>query len=80
MERHVQGEPEIMMEIHNIRYRIGARVYLVTDDQQQERIITKITLLPGGSVQYCLSLGSEEFWHFDIEFSNKRDVVKATSA
>jgi len=55
-------------------------VYLVTDPDQHQRMVLKITLWPGGSVSYCLSIGAEESWHFDIEFSAKRDVVKAVTS
>jgi len=68
------------MTFHNIKYKIGDMVYLVTDPDQHQRMVLKITLWPGGSVSYCLSIGAEESWHFDIEFSAKRDVVKAVTS
>ena len=64
---------------HKIEFSIGQSVYLKTDREQQERMLTGISLRPNRSVTYCLALGSTETWHYGIEIDSERDVLKATT-
>jgi len=63
---------------HKIEYMIGQIVFLRMDNEQQPRLCTGISLRPNRSVTYCLGLGTSESWHYGIEISDERDVLKAT--
>ena len=60
------------------KYQIGETVYLKTDCEQLERIVIGISIYPIG-VMYQLSCGIDQTWHYDIEMSPDRDIIKATS-
>lgn len=64
---------------HNIEFEIGQTVYLKMDNEQHGRMVTGISLRPNGSVTYCLAFGTTETWHYGIEISDERDIVKATT-
>lgn len=64
---------------YNIEFNIGDMVYLKTDNEQNERIVTGISLRPNFSVTYCLALGTNESWHYGVELSLDKDIIKATS-
>ena len=58
-------------------YKIGEVVYLRTDPEQLERIITSITIRQG-SVLYGVTLSDEkESWHSDFELSKNKNILKA---
>ena len=58
------------------KYDIGQLVYLITDSEQLDRMITCIKISPNGLV-YTLAQGVNETYHFEIELSSKRNIVKA---
>lgn len=58
------------------KYDLGQIVYLKTDIDQRERIITQIKFDPTGCI-YKLALCTEETYHFDIEISTQRNIIKA---
>lgn len=60
-------------------YQIGSTVYLKTDLSQIPRIITGIRFIAGGSILYDLMADTEPTCHHEIELSNERDVMLATS-
>ena|GEM_PF-882445 len=65
-----------MMTIEN-KFDLGDIVYLRTDPEQYERIITRIEVSPGRLI-YCTSLGdNESVQHFDFELSKEKDVLKS---
>jgi hypothetical protein len=49
-----------------MRFKIGQPVYLKTGNDKGERIITRISVFPGGK-QYELSYGTETSWHYACE-------------
>ena len=57
------------------KYSIGDFVYLVTDNEQLERVITSILTNKGGK-QYCLAQGTFDSFHSDFEFTTEKDEVK----
>jgi hypothetical protein len=72
--------PEVFTSTgHKIEYDLGQIVYLKTDNEQHGRMVTQITLRPNKSVMYALAFGSGETWHYSIEISNERDIIKATT-
>ena len=62
---------------HEIEFQIGQIVYLKTDGQQTERMVTGLSLRANNSVSYCLALGATDSWHFGIEISSEKDTLKA---
>lgn len=56
-------------------YDIGDIVYLKTDGEQKERMITGIRITPGNHLYY-LSCGDEESTHYDIEITREKDILK----
>jgi len=65
--------------LRNIEYAFGDMVYLITDLDQEQRMVTAIYLRPGGSVSYGLSIGAGESTHYAIEISRERDIIKLTT-
>ena len=62
-----------------MKYKIGDIVYLKTDLDQVERIVTGITIRPNNSFSYCLAFDTIETWHYDIEMSTEKDILKITT-
>lgn len=65
----------------NLAFANGETVYLLTDIQQQKRIVTGASIrgkYPNQLITYCLVLDSFESWHADYEISRKRNVAIAT--
>lgn len=60
-----------MMIIDN-KFNIGDIVYLKTDMEQRERMVTCISIRPTG-ISYAISCDTEESWHYDIELSTVRE-------
>jgi hypothetical protein len=64
------------MEIKT-RYDIGQLVYLTTDPVQEDRLITAIKIVAGGSVIYTLAAGVVETCHYEIELTAHKNVIKS---
>jgi len=64
--------------ISNFKFNIGDIVFLKTDVDQEERMVCGIIIRPTG-LQYALILGETETWHYDIEISFNKDILKKTS-
>lgn len=64
---------------YNIKFNIGEFVYLVTDIDQLERIVTEIWIKPDG-IKYNLMQGITESWHYNFEITRERNIIKATSS
>ena len=62
-----------------LELRIGDMVYLKTDPEQLQRIITGILERPNNSIIYFVSIEALETQHFGIELDTVRDIIKATS-
>lgn len=59
-------------------YTIGNIVYLKTDREQLERIITAVCFRSTGII-YNIANGTTDTWHYECEVSDIRDIVKATT-
>ncbi len=62
-----------MMLIEN-KYEIGDIVYLKTDPDQNERIVTAIQINSNGLV-YLLAHNTSVDWHYDIEITPEKSFV-----
>ena len=64
---------------YNIKFDIGDFVYLITDIDQTERIVTSVWIQPVG-IKYGLMQGTIDSYHYDFEITKERNIVKATSS
>jgi len=62
------------MRIDN-KFEIGQIVYLKTDTEQRERLVTAI-IIRGYGALYSLSYETEESTHYDFEISSEKDITK----
>jgi len=62
----------------DIKYDLGECVYLKTDSDQLQRMIIQVCIRPDG-ILYELNCGSSGSFHYEIEFTKERDILKATS-
>lgn len=60
------------MTINN-NYKFNDIVYLKTDPEQKQRIITEINIKPNLILMYELACGSESSWHYEFEISINKD-------
>lgn len=65
-----------MMVIDN-KYEIGETVYLVTDKEQLQRMVTGICQ-KNGYILYELSQGTGSCWASDIEISKEVNILTKT--
>jgi hypothetical protein len=61
------------MRIDN-EYDLGEKAFLITDEDQLERMVTAIIVKPG-SLLYELSCGEDCSDHYGIEISKTRQVI-----
>jgi len=54
-------------------YDIGDFVFLVTDSDQERRIVTEIRICPSGVV-YSVAHGTDESEHYAVELSDTKQV------
>lgn len=63
-----------MINIDN-KFDIGQTVYLKTDTDQSQRIISAIKITVGHLI-YEVCCGTNSSWHYDFEMSEQVDVLK----
>lgn len=56
------------------KFNIGDFVYLKTDVDQKQRVITGINVRATG-ILYDVCQGSTSSWHYDFEMSEEKDVL-----
>lgn len=64
---------------YSFDFSIGESVYLKTDIDQRERLVTGISIRPNG-ISYALTCDIEESWHYSFEIGKERDIMKVTSS
>ena len=57
-------------------YTFGDIVFLKTDIEQHERMITKLSVESPTLIQYELSFGSFHSWHNEYEFERELSLAK----
>lgn len=65
------------MVIDNI-FEIGDIVFLKTDPDQRQRIVTSILVRDGGTLSYELSCGTDSKWVYGLEISSEKNVLVST--
>lgn len=57
-------------------YDLGDIVFLKTDSEQKERIVTAIQKTPNG-IMYRLAQSTTDTWHYALEFTKEKDILKS---
>lgn len=57
-------------------YYIGDVVYVKTDIDQFERIVTRV-MISENNIEYDVSLGSDSAWYYGFELSKEKNVLKS---
>ena len=59
-------------------FELGQIVFLKTDPEQNERMVTQVRFKGNGAATYFLAFGSqEETEHYAIEISKEKDLFKS---
>jgi hypothetical protein len=66
-----------VFEKHILHFDIGDSVYLKTDLDQSERLVTGISVRESG-ISYAVTCGTNESWHYAFEMTKERDIMKTT--
>lgn len=56
------------------KYDFGQVVYLVTDSEQQARIIQSFEVYKNGEILYKVGCGATASYHYDFELSEKENL------
>ena len=59
----------------DIKFKIGTIVFVKTDKEQDERIITGLTIRKN-LISYGATLNNTENWFYDFELSTEKDIMK----
>ena len=62
-----------MMMIQN-EFSFGDIVFLKTDKEQMQRIVTGILVIPIG-LTYKVACGSTETWHYEMEMTSEKNIL-----
>lgn len=57
------------------KYNIGDVVFLSTDIEQLQRVVTGIIIRPNNSIIYYLTCGSNETTHYDLEMVMEKNFM-----
>lgn len=64
------------MKTMNFKFSIGQLVYLKTDPDQCQRIVTGISVRGGGLISYAMTYVCSETWHYEFEIMEEKDILK----
>ncbi len=64
---------------YQLKYSIGDSVYLKTDNDQLERLVTGILIRENG-VMFELSQSNTSSYHFSFEIARDRNVLKVSTS
>ena len=67
-----------MSTSYKFEFEIGETVYLKTDIEQHQRIVTGINISENSTL-FRIMFVTTESWHYGFELTKERDIVKATS-
>lgn len=56
-------------------FSLGDLVYLKTDTDQKQRMVTKISITPAG-IYYDINCGVEDSSHYSLEMTTEKDWTK----
>ena len=55
-------------------FELGQIVYLITDIDSHARMVTRMQISLNGNIQYCLSFGAVDTWHYAKELSTEKVI------
>jgi len=58
-----------------IEFDIKDRVYLITDPDQDKRIVTGILIKPNKTIMYELTYREDISYHYAFEITNDKDLL-----
>ena len=58
-----------------VEFDIKDRVYLITDPDQDKRIVTGILIKPNKTIMYELTYLEEISYHYGFEITNDKDIL-----
>jgi hypothetical protein len=61
----------------DIKFPIGSIVYLRTDPEQFERLITGFIVRPNNQIIYYVAFEERESTHYELEISKEKDHLKS---
>lgn len=64
------------IQFQNNWHQIKDIVYLITDVEQLERIVTAIMIRVNHTVLFELSCGNSVSWHYEFEITKTKDIKK----
>lgn len=64
------------MTIIENTFNLNEIVYLKTDVEQLERLITHISIDVNHNIEYRLTMGTEATWHLECEIAKEKNLVK----
>lgn len=80
MAKTIKSSPtknEFAPGVYQFPYNVGDIVYLVTDPEQRERMVTGIIIRESATIYYLAHCEIETV-HYAIEMSKRCDVIKKT--
>jgi hypothetical protein len=57
------------------KYNIGDVVFLMTDTEQLQRIVTGVLFRPNNSIIYYLTCGATETTHYELEMVSEKNIM-----
>ncbi len=57
------------------KYEIGDIVYLITDKEQEQRMVSSIVVYKAGELVYKLVCGTTYSEHYDFELSDTKNIL-----
>lgn len=57
------------------KYNIGDVVFLMTDIEQLQRIVTGVLIRPRNAVIYYLTCGDTETTHYELEMVSEKNIM-----
>jgi hypothetical protein len=67
------------MMVINSKYNFFELVYLKTDCDQRQRMVTRLNVNPNG-ITYELTCGTQTSWHYEEEIAEEKDVLITSSS
>lgn len=57
------------------KYNIGELVFIQTDKEQDQRIVTALIICPAGDILYEVTCGTISSKHYDFELSKEKNYA-----
>ena len=64
-----------MTIVFDVKFSLGSTVYLLTDIDQNKRIVTAYLIRSGNYIEYELSSGLDRSYHVETEISKEKQLI-----